>query len=82
MTGIKEILGMKKKKRGEKFDPLDDLEEVQYQNIIIKFTNGKEVNASVPVFSPSEEETKELEIESIFITEPRSLPAGCSFSKD
>lgn len=79
MVGIKEILGMEKKKKDEDIEDSDDL---QYQNIIIKFTNGKKVHASVPVFSPTEEETRELEIESIFVTEPKSLPSGCSFSGD
>lgn len=71
MARLREILGMNKKESAEK---------VQYQNLQIKFTSGKEVIASVPAFCFDEEEAENLEIDKILITEPRDLPKGHSFA--
>ena len=59
---------------------MNDKEEVQYfQNIFIKLSDGRDIQASVPAFCSSEEELKNLKISEIKITEPREAPKGMSF---
>ena len=55
-------------------------EQKYYQNIILKFSDGKEIMASVPAFLSSEEEAENLSVVSVQISEPKELPEGVDFS--
>jgi len=57
----------------------EDKEKQYYQNILITFADGTEVQASVPAFCTSEGRLEELSVTAIKITEPKEMPEGMSF---
>ena len=50
-----------------------------FQNIILKFSSGKEIKASVPAFCNTEEELENLHITDIKVTRPKEFPKGVNF---
>lgn len=61
---------MKNKNKEDKF----------FQNILICLSDGREIMASVPAFAEKQEDIEEVVISKVFISPPKKLPGGMSFS--
>ena len=57
-----------------------DIKEKQFfQNILLKLSDGKEIQASVPAFAFTDKDIQDVIVEEIKITEPKEMPTGMSF---
>lgn len=52
-----------------------------FQNIVLTFTGGKEIIASVPAFAFSDKDLEDIKLESVKISKPKKMPKDCSFSQ-
>jgi len=54
------------------------ISEMQFQNVSITLSNGKEIVTTVPAFI---EEGERVEVVKVRVTNPRKLPDGYTFEK-